>query len=76
MPKRAVTEDLANEQEARAKEFQQFRKDFLFTQKKLAEVLGLSRRTIQAIESGQITPHAGTIRAFIALKTRHEAGRI
>jgi DNA-binding XRE family transcriptional regulator len=47
----------------------------LFTQKRLAEVLGISRRTVQMIEGERVErPHPDTLRAFLTLKIKHERG--
>lgn len=53
-------------------EWQRFRRGYLFTQVKLADVLGVSRRTVQKVEAGTTTPLAETLRRFNALRARHE----
>jgi DNA-binding XRE family transcriptional regulator len=77
MPKRSA--ELTERQE-RAEAWKQFRRDHLFTQRKLAEALGnISRRTIQQVEAGNITPHSSTLRLFAAFTRRYKAnahGRI
>jgi DNA-binding XRE family transcriptional regulator len=59
---------------ARSREWKQFRRDFMYSQKFLAHTLKCSRRTICAIENGResITPHADLLRKFRDLKRRHE----
>lgn len=57
----------------RQHEWRTFRTRYLFSQKKLAEVLGISRRTVQEIEAGRITPHMETLRLFSRLKAKYEA---
>lgn len=52
-----------------------FRKNNLLTQKDLAEVLDLSRRTIQMIESGSITPHPTTLKAFNGLVAKYQKAK-
>jgi DNA-binding XRE family transcriptional regulator len=66
------TEDDLMAREARIVEWRKFRKDHLFTQVKLAEVLGLCRRTVQLIEKGKVTPLPSTQRLFNALKVKHQ----
>jgi DNA-binding XRE family transcriptional regulator len=75
MPRRKPNaKDLAA-REVLAEEMKSFRRDNLFNQKKLAEVLELSRRTIQMIEGGSITPHPGTIKAFKDLAAKFKAAK-
>jgi DNA-binding XRE family transcriptional regulator len=87
MPKSKPTEDELEERIARAQEWGQFRQEFGFTQKSLADTLksidtdktgklpGVSRRTIQMIEAGLIKPHAHTLALFEELKRRHERNK-
>ena len=60
----------------RQAEWREFRRNFLFTQKKLGEVLGISRRTVQQVEAGLVTPLAETLRRFIILRRRHEGNKV
>lgn len=73
MPRRKPDEDDIKAREGLAAEMIAFRRDNLFTQKKLAETLDLSRRTIQMIETGTITPHPGTMRAWKTLTAKYRA---
>jgi DNA-binding XRE family transcriptional regulator len=71
------TDDL-KKRKKRAAEWKQFRKNFLFTQKKLADTMAdsvgaISRRTIQQIEAAKITPHPSTLRLFAIFKKKHES---
>lgn len=54
----------------RATDWKLFRLNNLFTQKKLAEVIGVCRRTIQQVEGGQITPRPQTLRRFAVFKEK------
>jgi DNA-binding XRE family transcriptional regulator len=64
---------LKEESESRAREWSKFRRDNLFTQQKLAEILGVGRRTIQMIEAGKVLyPHPETIRKFLVLKAKYK----
>jgi transcriptional regulator with XRE-family HTH domain len=85
MTKRSVSGEEQKERAKRAKEWSSFRESRGFTQKMLADTLkaidtekgrkcvGVSRRTIQQIEGGIISPHAHTLALFAELKSRHEA---
>lgn len=66
--KRRDTEPL--EKAHRAKEWLSFRKDNLITQVRMAELSGVSRRTIQMIEAGRLIPHFRTQQRFLDLKQR------
>jgi DNA-binding XRE family transcriptional regulator len=61
------------EREGRRQEWVKFRHDNLFTQRRLAEIIGIARRTVQMIESGEINhPHPDTLRKFLALKGKYK----
>ena len=62
------------ERHERARRWQQLRKDYLLTQAKLADELGISRRTVQYVEAGQMTPTLTTRRVFrdFARRCRYE----
>lgn len=75
MPRRKPNEDDLKSREVLAKQMKDFRRDNLFNQKKLAEILELSRRTIQMIESGSITPHPSTLLAFKNLAAKYKAAK-
>jgi DNA-binding XRE family transcriptional regulator len=63
--------------ERRAKEWVDFRRNYLFSQRKLAERLGCARRTIVSIESATTTlPHAELPQKFADLRRKHERERI
>jgi DNA-binding XRE family transcriptional regulator len=70
MPRRKPTDDDLKGREVLAQEFIDFRKEFLFNQKQLAERLEISRRTIQMIEAAKVSPHPGTIRSFRTFKAK------
>ncbi len=67
-----VSEGEKAERKLRAEEWKRFRQTSLITQRKLAERLGLSRRTIQQIEAAQVTPHISTLRRFDSFRQLHE----
>ena len=55
-----------------AVQFAKFREDNHLSQKLLAEVIGISRRTIQSIEAGSILPHKATLDAFEKLREKYK----
>lgn len=76
MPRPKPTEDDLNERQTRRQEWARFRKEFLFTQVKLADILEISRRTVQFIEAGELTPLPSTLRKFNALKAKYQQEKV
>ena len=72
-PKREQDKDLTKEMIVRAQEWQGFREANKLSQKFLAEIIGVSRRTIQSIEAGQIIPQKATLEKFTKLQEKYEA---
>ena len=54
-------------------EFSDFRTQNNLSQKLFAEVIGISRRTVQSIEAARIIPQKKTLEAFNKLKEKYEA---
>lgn len=75
MPRPKPSEEDLQRRESRKAEWSQFRKEHLFTQVELAQFLGISRRTVQLIEAGKVSPFPGTLRKFSELKAKHESER-
>lgn len=75
MPRPKPTEEDLEERQARKQEWLKFRKEYLFTQVKLAEILGISRRSVQNIEGCIRTPLPSTLRKFLALKAKYNDGK-
>jgi DNA-binding XRE family transcriptional regulator len=73
MPRLKPTRRDLKERQARAVEWKSFRKVYLFTQKRLGDIVGISRRTVQQIEAGKVTPHPATLRKFISYRQKCEA---
>ena len=71
---KATPQDI-RERKVRARVWREFRRIHLFTQSRLAETVGISRRTVQQIEGGRITPYAETLRLFEVIKKKHERKR-
>ena len=70
-PKRELDADLEKEMDRLSKEFKRFRDKNKLSQKFLSEIIGISRRTIQSIESGQIIPQQRTVDAFKTLQEKY-----
>lgn len=85
MPRPKPTEADKEQRKIRARQWVDFRFNNLFTQKKLAEALkaidiekpgqkrlGVSRRTVQQVEAGLITPHPHTLKLFEKLVASYQ----
>ena len=71
-PKRDNT-DLESEMKRRAIEFSKFRNQNNLSQKLLAEIINVSRRTIQSVEAAKILPQKGTLKKFENLRAKYAA---
>jgi len=56
----------------RAHMWKEFRRTFLFTQKRLGDIVHISRRTVQQIEAAKVTPNPDTLRRFLIIKKKFE----
>jgi DNA-binding XRE family transcriptional regulator len=74
-PKREDTPEIEKEMKSLAKKFINFRESNKLSQRFLAEIIHISRRTIQNIEAGKIIPQQRTLDALEALKAKYEAER-
>lgn len=72
-PKRELDADLEKEMQRTATEFKRFRDKNKLSQKFLSEIIGVSRRTIQSIESAGIIPQAATMQKFRDLRAKYES---
>ncbi len=75
MPRLKPTDDELKERRARAVALTKFMKDNKFTEVKLAESIGASRRTVQMIKAGNVTPHEDTLRRLAALVARFKKAK-
>lgn len=75
MPRLKPSKEDLKERELRRHEWVEFRRKNLFTQVRLAQVLELSRRTVQQIEAGKVSPWPETLRKFQALKAKYDRER-
>jgi DNA-binding XRE family transcriptional regulator len=69
------TEEDFEERKTRAEQMKHFMHENVFTEVKLAEVLGVSRRTIQMIKAGNVTPAPQTLRRWEALLKQYPPTR-
>ena len=72
-PKRVIDTNVKKEMQTIASQWKRFREANKLSQKFLAEIVGISRRTIQSIESGGILPQAATVEKFEQLRKKYEA---
>lgn len=72
MARQRRTSDESEERQKLAQTVKDFMKNNLFTEKKLADVVGVSRRTIQMIKAGNVMPHQGTLDKLEALFLRYK----
>lgn len=66
---------LSDEQQQRRKRAQNwklFRKNNFLSQRKLAEIVGISRRTVQLVEGEYITPKPQTLHRFATFKRKYD----
>ena len=75
MPRPKPTSDDLERRKSRAEELKTFMRDNLLTEVKIADLTGVSRRTIQMIRGGYITPTITTRRKIEALLSRYAAAR-
>ena len=69
--KRKIDSAIKEEMKTRAVEWRKFMEKNNLTQTLLAEITGISRRTIQCIVAGAIIPQSGTLQAFEKLQARY-----
>lgn len=60
------------ERKTRAAKIKEFMSDNLFTEVRLAETLGVSRRTVQMMKAGKVTPTRSTLRKWEALLNKYK----
>ncbi len=66
------TDDDLKEREERSTQIRLFLKNFKFTEVKLAEILGISRRSVQMMKAGRVSPHPNTIKAWESLRAKYQ----
>ena len=73
---RTSEEDRNRERKRIADELLAFRQKYLFTQVKMAEALGISRRALQYAEAGVALLQMSTRARFLGLKKQFSRGRV
>ena len=71
MPRPKTTSEDVEDRRALAQEVKAFMREKLFTEIKMAEALGVSRRTIQMIKAGKVTPTLTTRRKWETLRAKY-----
>ena len=71
-PKRDENE-VEPEKKRLAIEFSEFRNQNNLSQKLLAEIIGVSRRTVQSVEAAQIIPQKSTLQKFEDLRVKYRS---
>lgn len=72
MARQRRTSDESEERQKLAQTVKEFMKNNLFTEKKLADVVGISRRTVQMLKAGAVTPHPATLEKLESLFMRYK----
>jgi DNA-binding XRE family transcriptional regulator len=73
MPQPKPTREDIKLRKLRAEEWRAFRRDCLLTQRRLADILNISRRTVQQVEAAKVNPHRVTLLRFAACRSKFEA---
>lgn len=60
------------ERELLGKEVKAFMETHKFTELKMAETLGISRRSMQMLKAGRIKPHAETLKRWEIISSKYE----
>lgn len=60
------------ERRERAAVWVEFRKKNLLTQVMLADLLAISRRTVQMVETARVSPHPGVLSRFRTLQQKYD----
>ena len=76
MPRHKKTDAEKKEAILRANEWRATMAKFLITEKKMADLLEISRRSVQMIRGGNTIPSQTTLNRFAILKSRYESGHI
>jgi len=75
MPKVTLTEEVLEERKKRAQELKDFMVNNKFTERRLGEIVGVSRRSIQMIKAARITPHLDTLRRLETLYLKYKSNK-
>jgi predicted XRE-type DNA-binding protein len=66
------TEEDLKERQKLSQEIKDFMKNNKFTEKRLGDICGISRRSVQMIKAGAVTPHPGTLHKIETLFSRYK----
>jgi len=76
MPRPKPTKEDISERKELAAKVKEFAKENKFTEIKLAEILELSRRTIQMIKAGKVSPHPATTKKLNGLFKKYRENKV
>ena len=76
MPRPKPTKEDLKERKSRAIEMRLFMKNNKLTEVRLQELTGISRRTIQMMRAGKVTPTYTTLRIWEQFRDRYKASNI
>ena len=76
MPRPKPTKEDLKERKSRAVEMRLFMKNNKLTEVRLQELTGISRRTIQMMRAGKVTPTYTTLRIWEQFRDRYKAANI
>lgn len=72
MARPKTTEAGFQERKRLGEQVKAFMEENKFTELKMAETLGISRRSMQMLKAGRIKPHADTLRRWEAISSKYE----
>lgn len=72
MARPKTTADGFRERETLGAEVKAFMETYKFTELKMAETLGISRRSMQMLKAGRIKPHAETLKRWEVISSKYE----
>lgn len=72
MPRPKLTTEDLKERDKLAQEVKEFLSTFRFTEIKLAQTLGISRRSVQMIKAGRVNPNPATVKKLETLRERYK----
>ena len=72
MPRPKLTREDLDQRETLADQIKDFLTRYRFTEVKLAETLGISRRSVQMMKAGKVCPSTGTLRTWEILRAKYK----
>lgn len=72
MPRPKISKEDLDKRKTLAEEIQDFLTTHKFTEVRLAEALGISRRSAQMMKAGKVNPNAETLRRWELLRSKYK----